>query len=191
MKLSLSTLVALAGAFALSLSTAQAQPPPSVSFTTSGSPGNLTLDFSVTNNLGGTNDIYFFGVQVDSGRDITGSPTGFNPNSWTSWNNAPYGGSSTNYNNVWIGSSSLLPGNTLSGFDVVTTDLVAPTNVHWFAFATNGTYTGVGNFHSQSNPGFEGVTNASNTSVPEPSACALLGSLGLSGAVWLRRKRVR
>lgn len=190
MKLILKTL-AIAGLFAVTLgSPVQAQSPPTVTMTTSGSSGNYTLDFSVMNNLGSTLDIYFFGVLVDSGRDITGSPVSFNPNTWSSWNNASYGGSATVYNNNWIDLSfnGLPAGNTLSGFDVHSTDAVAPTNVQWFAYAYGGYYSGTGNFNSQGNPGFEG--NAGNgANVPEPGALAMIASLGLTGAAMLRRKR--
>ena len=57
---------------------------PIVTETITGTSGNYTLDFSVQNNLGNTNDIYFFGVLIDSGRHIVGSPSGFDPNTWTS-----------------------------------------------------------------------------------------------------------
>ena len=56
-----------------------------VSYTASGSPSNWVLDFSVTNSLGGTNDIYFFGVSLPTGHNIVGSPTGYIANTWLEW----------------------------------------------------------------------------------------------------------
>jgi PEP-CTERM motif len=162
---------------------------PIVTETVSGTSGNYTLDFSVQNNLGNTNDIYFFGVLIDSGRDIVGSPTGFNPNTWPSWSNSAYGGSNLVYNNNWIDFTySHLPnGSTLGGFSVHTTDAVAPTSVHWFAYAYEGTYYGSDHFNSSTNPGFEGVTRSA---VPEPSTLVMAGLatvIGL-GYQWRRRR---
>ena len=82
-------LVAAAGAVA-------SADPVDVTYTVSGSSGNWTLDFSVTNNLNPADmDVYFFGVYLDSGRDIVGSPAFYDPNAWTVWDNSGYGGSNT------------------------------------------------------------------------------------------------
>jgi hypothetical protein len=158
---------------------AQATVPVVVTDTVSGSAGDWTYDFSVTNNLGGTNDIYFFGVLLST-RDIVGSPGTFDPNTWTSWDNSPYGGSSTVYNNNWIDLSfdSLEPGQTLSGFLVTQTTAAPQSPVSWFAFANGGTWTGGGNFNNDFNPGFEGTTSSS--AVPEPSTWAMM-ALGFAG----------
>jgi len=162
---------------------------PIVSFNVSGSSGNWTLDFSVKNTLGGSNEIYFFGVELPT-RNITASPSGWDPNEWTSWNNSALGGSSINYNNNWITNSTIVNpisnNQTFSGFDVLDTEATAPTSVPWFAFAELGTYSGNDNFLSASNPGFEGF--ASPNSVPLPPSALLLGS-GLLGLVGLRRFR--
>jgi hypothetical protein len=160
---------------------------PIVSFSVSGSSGDWTLDFSVTNTLGDANNIYFFGVQLPA-RDITASPTGWDPDQWTSWNNSGYGGSSINYNNNWISfGGEILNGQTLSGFGVHDTSATAPDSVPWFAYAAGGTYLGNDHFHTDGNPGFEGVAGSSR--VPLPPTVLLLGSglLGLAG--WRRLKK--
>ena len=164
--------------------------PVDVSFTVSGSPGSWLLDFSITNNLGGgTNDVYFFGTQL-SARNIAGSPSGWNPDTWTTWDNTGYGGSSTVYNNNWIAGTGtgIYSGNTLSGFQVLVTDLVAPINVPWFAYSfyLNGEYTGSGCDRCGQNPLFEGTTGVS--AVPLPATLPLFAS-GLAGLGWLSRRR--
>ena len=47
-----------------------------VSYTASGSPGAWTLDFSVTNNLGDTNNVYYFGVRLPLQNISNCSPRG-------------------------------------------------------------------------------------------------------------------
>jgi hypothetical protein len=179
--------IAIAGAIAV-VSIAAAQRKPTVTYGVSGTSGNYTLNFNVQNNLlTGEGWLYFFGVLMP-GRDITGSPASWNPDTWTSWNNSGYGGSSTVYNNVWIGNSgggagSISPGTSLNGFVVHTTTASAPTSVQFFAFAFGGTYNGNDSFNSPSNPGFEG--NASP--VPEPMSLIVIAA----GAVALMRRRKR
>jgi len=177
------------GALGLIASSAQAQSP-IVDFTTSGSTGNWTLDFAVTNNLNPTLDIYFFGVQLGA-NDIVDSPLGYDPNAWSAWDNAFYGGSTTVYNNNWLDNSfsHLQSGQTLSGFKVHTTDAVAPTDVKWFAYAYGGNYTGNSPyFNREGNPGFEGITSSA---VPEPGSIALLFGALTTGAGFVTRRRRR
>jgi hypothetical protein len=172
--------LALLGAAALATAA------PTVSYSVSGTSGDYTLDFSVYNNMFGTSqDIYFFGVQLGA-RNITGSPTDYDPNVWPTWNNASYGGSSTIYNNNWIdlSFSQDAPGQTVSGFDVTISDLSAPTSVQYFLYGYGSAYKGGDNFNTQTNPGFEGV--ASNAT-PEPAPMFGLG-LGVIGLL-VRRKR--
>jgi len=168
----------------------QAQAAPIVTYTVSGSINDWLLDFSVTNNLGGANEIYFFGVDLPA-RDIVGSPTEWNPNSWPTWDNIPYGGSSRTYNNNWIdgnNSSDILNGETQAGFIVHVTSATAPTSVNWFAYALGGTYLGGDNFNNINNPGFEGLATTADVAVPEPASLLLLGS-GLAGVLSRARRR--
>lgn len=180
-------LAVLAG---LCLASATAMAAPNVTVALSGSSGNWTMDFSVENTLGVDNmDIYFFGVQL-SARDITGSPTNWDPNAWTAWDNAAYGGSSNVYNNNWInfsGSNLVTNGSTISGFVAHSTDVDAPTSIRWFAYAFDFTgsgaeYNGGDNFNSPQNPGFEGKIDV----VPEPASMI---ALAVGGVALLRRRR--
>src|SRR5947207_9469222 len=108
-------------AFCLASLTAVAGPV-NVSYTVSGASGAYILDFTVTNNMIGLldQDVYFFGVKL-SGPGIVGSPAGYDPTVWPTWSNAPYGGSSSVYNNnlIILGIyTGLLPCNSFSGFYV-------------------------------------------------------------------------
>ncbi len=155
---------------------------PIVSYGVSGSAGNWVLDFSVTNTLGGTNYIYFFGVQLPA-PDITGTPTGWNSTIWPTWSNSSFGGSSIIYNNNWI-DGEILNGNTLSGFNVTVNTTTAPTSVPWFAYGYGGTYSGTDHFNNSGNPGFEG---RAGSAVPLPGALLLFGP-GLVGLAAIRRR---
>jgi hypothetical protein len=161
--------------------------PITVYYQTTGSAGNWTLDFIVSNNLAGSPDqaLYLFGVLL-SAPNVVGSPAAYDPTAITTWDNSSLGGSSTQYNNVWLdaSASNLLPGSTLSGFEVEVTDALPPQSVQWFAMTFGSTqYLGGGSFGDPSNPGFEGV----GAPVPEPGAGVLLS--GALGGLWLLRRR--
>ena len=178
---------AIIAALAAAAGTAVAGPDqaPSVSYSVSGTSGAYVLDFSVSQSADDAMGLYFFGVVLDTGRNIAGSPSTWDPNTWTSWNNSGYGGSNNNYNNVWIDltfTNLILDGMTTSGFQANYTGASAPTSVDWFAFGTGGDYNGQDPFfNSSGNPGFEGTAF-----IPAPGALALLG---LGGVASIRRRR--
>ena len=170
-----------------------------VSYAVSGSSGNWLLDFSVTNNLGGANSLYLFGVRMPD-RDIDGSPSGWDPNEIISYNSLSNGGPNINFNNIWrtfpVGSPTVAPGETLSGFQVGSDDLMRPGDVSWFTFAAGGTYSGPGCAMNctgaNDNPGFVGVATERSTAVPEPTSWAMmiLGFIAV-GAITRRDLRRR
>lgn len=174
--------------------------PVDVSYKVLGSAGNYTYDFSVTNNLGDTNNIYFFGVNVPNGNAVDAN--GYNSTVWLTWNNDIYGGSNTVYNQNWVTNNvfddSIHPGDANSSFQVISNDLNKLTSVNWFAFAYGGEYFGPGNERPSTpwNPLFEGSAKVLSDSpipspVPEPEVYAMmLAGLGLVGFMSRRKKSV-
>jgi hypothetical protein len=188
---------AIAGSLLLGTLTTAHAAPVDVTCTVSGSAGNWLLDFAVSDNLGGTNNLYLFGV-LSSQRNVFASPTGWDPNALNGYNPGVYGGSNTNYNNLWItgpaGSTTIVPGQTLSGFYVSNSDAAMPTNVPWMAVAAGGVYMGPGcSFICSApydNPGFEGIVVPVVLAVGDAplgvAAFALVGSNPPRGAAEFR-----
>ena len=181
------------------LPTAQASPV-DVSYTVSGSAGNWALNFSITNNLVSTYDIYFVGVLLPTS-NVIANPTGwYQPYGLSSYNPGMYGGSNTNYDNLWQtapgaygGTNFIAPGQTLNGFQAISTAATLPTSVSWMVISSG---PGV---HSSApagcsficgapydNPGFEGLAVQA---VPVPAAAWLFGS-GLLVLVGAARRRL-
>ncbi len=171
---------------------ALAQRAPTATYTATGSAGAWDLHFTLTNNLlPGEGDLYFFGVLLDSGRQIIGTPAGWDSEKFKTWSNQSYGGSDTMYNNIWLNLYSrpddILPSQSKSGFVARSSSVIAPNSLQFYSFAAAGVYNGSGNYSNYWNPGFEGTAHLSLSSVPEPTTMAVLG-LGLF-AMLRRRKQ--
>jgi hypothetical protein len=140
-----------------------------VNYTVSGSTGDWIYDFSVTNNLGGTNDIYALSVTVADG-SLTGSPAGWGQGLGAlEWCNEENCGA--------VFPSSVAPGDTLGGFIVTSTAEDKLLSVNWQADAFGG---------NLGNPVFTGTVSAT----PLPAALPLFSAgLGLMGLFGWRRKR--
>jgi hypothetical protein len=159
---------------------------PIATFTVSGSAGDWTLDFSVTNNT--DQNLYLFAVELPTD-DVTAYPAG-----WV--NDGVFAGpSGTVYNNSWttVTTASILPGDTLSGFEAVDTATAAPTFVPYltatcdteygpFAECGGSPYTGSGNENTPDNAVFEKASP-----VPEPTSVVLLG-IAVAMFVGVRKK---
>lgn len=184
----LSRLAAAAALSASMLAFSAASAAPIVTDTVTGSSGAWTHTFTIQNNLGGSNGIYFFGVLIPNGVEAA-APVGWDPTTWPTWDNVAYGGSATVYNNVWIG-PQISP--SASGtFTVLEAAAIAQTGIQWFAYASGGTYNGNDNFNGPGNPGFEGRVGLAVAPVPEPGVWALmiLGMGAVGGAMRRRQKQ--
>ena len=190
MDLEMKRLLILGAGLAILCESALAQRMPTATYTATGSAGAWDLEFTLTNNLlPGEGDLYFFGVLLDSGRQILSTPTGWDSERFRNWSNQSYGGSDTMYNNIWLNLYSrpddILPGGSKSGFVARSNSAAAPTSLQFFSFAADGIYQGHSNYSNYWNPGFEGTATLVNTSVPEPSTFGVLGI----GIFALRRRR--
>ena len=170
-KLSFLTWCAAAGVMFLGGAFQASASPVDVTYTVTGSTGDWTYDFSFSNNLGGTNDLYAASVTLPSGT-LSGSPSG--------WGNG-LGALEWCYdaNCYYTGTTNLPPGDTLGGFIVQSTATNALLNVDWYAAAYGG---------NLGNPTFTGTASAAT---PLPAALPLfatgLGALGLFG--WRRKRK--
>ena len=157
-----------------------------------GSSGNWVHNLSLSNFLPGTNDIYFFGVNLGLNAELA-RPANWRDNGPTS--SAASGGSGTVYNDTFFTAPStvantIVPGATLGGFTVADHGSTPQTAIRWIAWAYNGIYTGGENYNtSQINPAFEGVVTLGAAVVPEPASVALLlaGLAAVCGATRARR----
>src|SRR5262249_6310859 len=174
--------VAAAAGLALigTLGIAQAVPV-DVTYTVSGSSFNWTYDFSVTNNLGGTNYIYALASPDFPNTSYVSGPVG-----WFDGTISNPGATNLEWcftSCYYIGPTNLPPGSTLGGFIAHDTTALPLTSVHWSAFAIGG---------DLGNPGFSGVAT-----VPGPVVGAglpgLMGLMLASGRLlgwWRRRKKI-
>jgi hypothetical protein len=186
----LGSLILFAGALAFSplISSVHANPV-DVSYTISGAPGDWIVDVSFTDNLGGTNDLYFVGIKLPN-TNIVNSPANWAAaGTWVT----PSG---TIYNNTWCVTGCsfpepplIVPGHTLGGFEALDTSLIEPTSMDWFAYATFGFYSGPGCFQCGTNPGFEGTVAATPLPAALPLFATGLGAMGLFG--WRKRRKSR
>jgi hypothetical protein len=148
--------------------------PVEVNYSLSGSPGNWTYNFSVTNNAGVNNlDLYFWGVNLPSATITGGLPN------WSY--SGPYDGANLTWLDYGVSLIDMIHnGETKSGFLVSDTSLVAPTAVPWMAYLYDWNYTGA-TYGGLTNPSFYGTASA----VPLPSTLLLLYP-GLAGLAVVR-----
>jgi len=166
---------AVACLFFGAIESAQANPV-DVSVAISSSGGNWFYDFSVKNNLGGTNDIYALWVNFpqDTNASFGTAPTNWVEGFFThiEW---CYSGA-----NCSISFSNLTPGDTLSGF-IAKSTVQQIGDIGWHVAAAGG---------DLGNPVFQGTALVSSSAVPLPASLPLLGgALGGLGIVGRWRKR--
>ena len=173
--------LAMAGmALLAALATARAGPV-DVACRVSGVAGSWLLDFTFTNNLGGTNNLYLTGVEMPT-PDVAGSPVSWDPNAINGYNPSGHGGSNTNYDVIWFtspgGSTTITPGHSVSGFRARSNAVAMPSTVRWMAIAADGTYLGPGcafNCNApHDNPGFEGIATPTLVAVGDAAQAGIL-----------------
>ncbi len=187
----LSAVFASAFTFASALAFASAQASPiDVSYTVTGSSGNWLYDFSVTNNLGGTLDIYAVNFTL-SDAYYAGSPIGWVPSTvaipaaalqWCDTSCSLIGG--------------VPPNQTVSGFSARGISIVALASVQWTIEAIDPTQYYFECLFSSCFPvyyGYQQFNGVASESVLTPLPAALplfatgLGALGLLG--WRRKRK--
>jgi hypothetical protein len=153
---------------------------PVISYTTSGTPGNYTLDFTINNTTPGTQgfNIYFLGVLVNG--VTSASPSGYNSSHYDIIHTVEVTGPAYDwpFNNTWIDPTytALPTGMTLSGFEVSDTDQSAPTSVQYFAFGYGAgmAYTGPGNENLSSPNNSPLFVGTAVMAVPEPATISII-----------------
>lgn len=172
----------------LALLAVRASAMPLVSYTVSGTSGDYTLDFTIVNNMVGTDEeIYSFAVHDVV--PIAADPYGWVYDDHTLYDYIANGGSNRQYyvNGGNDHGPQFFPGMTLSGFKAHSTALTAPTSVYFAieAYAETTFYYGGDNLNTEKQPFFEGVAYQA---VPEPMTVAALG-FGVVGLVTRRRRK--
>jgi hypothetical protein len=134
----LATVAVLVGP--LTVQSARANPI-DVSYTVTGSASNWTLDFSVTNNISSTQDIYFFGVQENN---WLAGPAGWSDAGSYSVNGTTYGITwlSTPGGNAPDGTPNVVFGQTMDGFQALDVSYLEPTSISWFASSVASNFQG-------------------------------------------------
>lgn len=160
--------------------------PIDVTFTTSGSNGDWTYDFTFINNIPADHFAYFLGVDDVDGA-ISGNPAAF----------GNYGGyfvAGNYYNLNWLNYDyldTIAPASSMSGFTVHDTAWNQKASFGFFAFTYAGgvPYPGAFDDGRIDNPAFVGVASGSPLAAPEPSSWAMMvGGFGLVGGAVRRRK---
>jgi hypothetical protein len=163
--------------------------PVTVNFTTTGSSGDWTYDFTFANNVTAPQGLYFLGID-DTDGSVVGIPAGFNE--YSGWNTAYSGGTAHQFGPGWLDYSDvgIASGSALSGFLVHDTAADVKTSFTFFGYTYAGgqLYNGPYDTGSANNPGFIGVTGT--PAVPEPASWALmLGGFGMIGGAMRSRRR--
>lgn len=159
---------------------------PLVTYTMTQSAGQYVFDFTLVNDLGGTNDIYAFAVGTGT---LQSAPTGWLKE--PTLDLSPYGDPNQTYPyflepSLGRNGYAFVPGTSLSGFTVSYPAL--PASIDYAVLAFGGTYTGGDNVNPDpTNPLFLGRF-VIPPPVPEPSTFA---AFGLGAAAIFRRKRAR
>jgi hypothetical protein len=167
-----------------------------VTYTSSGSPGEYLLNFTVVNGTSAAynHSVYFLGVDLPK-NPPQGYPTGWDDQGGVNWNTSwTPGGQNIFFPSNWYtdpqGSAVIVSGGSQSGFTVRVDSI--PGTIHWFAY-TRGVnpYMGSDAFYTGTTAAFQGLSSnplpvvASAVPLPAPVFFFIPGLLGLIG---IRRK---